>query len=169
MLLFSWKKSNQKFKAAPASLLRWKTTLEKSETRFAQTADFSESLRLSPSRTLTRRRPVRERKAFFGDGRYRHLYNTTGVFDFNRRYRQSKEEAPLPMKGVSWRALNAAAGVSVRSIRCLSEASSEATANVGCGVANQVQPWSFGYFWIKPKVGSYFSTIEPNNKVKTAS
>ena len=26
------------------------------------------------------------------------------------------------MKGVSWRALNAAAGVSVRSIRCLSEA-----------------------------------------------
>ena len=27
MLLFSWKKSNQKFKATPASLLRWKTTL----------------------------------------------------------------------------------------------------------------------------------------------
>ncbi|WP_262923212.1 hypothetical protein [Parabacteroides leei] len=44
------------------------------------------------------------------------------------------------MKGLSWRALNAAAGVSGRSIRCLSEASSEATANVGCGVANLVQP-----------------------------
>ena len=28
MLLFSWKKSNQKFKAQPASLLRWKTPLE---------------------------------------------------------------------------------------------------------------------------------------------
>ena len=53
-LLFFQEKSNQKFKAAPASL-----------------------------------RPVRERKAFFRDCRYRHLYNTTGVFDFNRRYRQS--------------------------------------------------------------------------------
>ena len=62
MLLFSWKKSNQKFKATPASLLRWKTTLS--------------------------------------------------------------------------------------------------SANVGGGVANQVQPWSFDYFWIKPKVGLIFSNDE---------
>ena len=152
MLLFSWKKSNQKFKAAPASLLRRKTTLSSANSlRRGQRSLLP--LRLSPSRTLTRRRPFGERVAFFGDGRHRHLYN--------RQYRQSLEEAELPWKGLIWRALSAAAGVSGRSIRCLSVASSEATANVGCGVANQVQPWSFGYFWIKPKVGSKLSMLTP--------
>ena len=41
----------------------------------------------------------------------------------NYRYRQSLEEAELPWKGLSGRALSAAAGVSARSLRCLSEAS----------------------------------------------
>ena len=41
----------------------------------------------------------------------------------NYRYRQSLEEAKLPWKGLSGRALSAAAGVSARRLRCLSEAS----------------------------------------------
>ena len=41
----------------------------------------------------------------------------------NYRYRQSLEEAELPWKGLSGRALSAAAGVSARRLRCLSEAS----------------------------------------------
>ena len=44
-----------------------------------------------------------------------------------------------------------------RSICCLSVASSDATAESFSVAVKPVKPWSFDYFWIKPKVGSKLS------------
>ena len=69
ILLFSWKKSNQKFKAAPASLLRILRSLSPPKLA-ALKQRMLRTLSTAAALNARQLRPFRERKAFSWDGRY---------------------------------------------------------------------------------------------------
>ena len=122
MLLFSWKKSNQKFKAAPASLLRILRSLSPPKLA-ALKQRMLRTLSTAAAFNAHQLRPFKERFAFSCDDRYCLLKPKAPVILYRCRYRQSLKEAELPRKGLSGWTSAKGEDEAVKKIRCLSAAS----------------------------------------------
>ena len=155
VLLFSWKKSNQKFKAASGSLLRILRSLSSVNSLRSNSTASGRSLRMLRL-TLTRWGLSEEAMLPFG------MADTTCYISIcccwlsvsailrERFAFLSRPQRVNVREGERW---------SGRSICCLSEASSDATAESFTEAVKPVQPWSFVYFSIKGKVGEFISNI----------